>query len=574
MEKIILQIFVLVLMFFSLPVQAVTGKIGERANLETNENDSGLTGKAKEYYAKAIAGDAEAQYQLGDCYYSGEDVQKDYAEAVKWYLKAAAQGHTEAEYSLGFCYYNGYGVEENNDEAFRWLKIAADKGHGSAQYYLGRCYLGGYGVEENDEEALRWFKIAAANGNIRAQYYVGRCYFKGWGVAKDETEAVRWYRMVAEEGDSDAQFTLGECYSYGWGVNEDDVEATKWFRKAAEQGDARAQCELGTAYHLGAEYGVEENEEEAIKWYKKSAEQDCANAACCLGDIYFSKGNSLEGSQAYEAYAQSIEWYKKAIELDRDEEGDVYYSLTSYAYVEAAYNLGKMYYYGDGVEENEEEAHSWYEEYADLCNDPSPFYGEEEEVSLSREDLDAHEFNLSLMSAQEGDADAQFFVGLRYVNGQGVEKNDAEAVKWFLKAAQQGHSDAQYLVGVCYNQGIGVEQNYAEARKWYEKAIQSGNVKAQEKLNGLNSALFEGFWAENALHGVQLNLEYDRSNNTISGTLYGQEEICSGNGTVKGNTLNLSCSDGYTVTCTLSGGKLKIKVKSRYSNFGATLERN
>ena len=38
MEKIILQIFVLVLMFFSLPVQAVTGKIGERANLETNEN--------------------------------------------------------------------------------------------------------------------------------------------------------------------------------------------------------------------------------------------------------------------------------------------------------------------------------------------------------------------------------------------------------------------------------------------------------------------------------------------------------------------------------------------------------
>ncbi|MBR2147467.1 MAG: SEL1-like repeat protein [Muribaculaceae bacterium] len=452
--------------------------------------------------------------------------------------KSSCSRTIEAEYSLGFCYYNGYGVEENNDEAFRWFKIAADK------------------------------------GNSKAQYYTGKCYFNGWGVDKDKTEAVRWYRMAAEQGESEAQFRLGDCYSLGWGVVENKVEATKWFRKAAEQGDARAQCELGTAYHLGAEYGVEENEEEAIKWYKKSAEQDCAYAACCLGDIYFSKGNSLEGSQAYEAYAQSIEWYKKAIELDRDEEeeGDVYYSLSSLSYGEAAYNLGEMYYYGRGVEEDEEEAHSWYEEYADLCNDPSPFYGEVE--PSSPENLAAHEFGLLLTSAQEGDADAQFFVGLRYVNGQGVEKNDAEAVKWFLKAAQQGHSDAQYLVGVCYNKGLGVEQSYAEARKWYEKAIQSGNVKAQEKLNGLNSALFEGFWVENALHGVQLNLEYDRSNNTISGTLYGQEEICSGNGTVKGNTLNLSCSDGYTVTCTLSGGKLKIKVKSRYSNFGATLERN
>ena len=563
-----LHIIVMVVIAFSLP-QAIFSMVRENTYLGSNENDLGLTGKAKEYYTKAIAGDAEAQYQLGECYYSGEDVQKDYAEAVKWYLKAAAQGHTEAEYSLGFCYYNGYGVEENNDEAFRWFKIAADKGHGSAQYYLGRCYLGGYGVEENDEEALRWFKIAAANGNSRAQYYVGRCYFRGWGVAKDETEAVRWYRMAAEQGESEAQFKLGDCYSLGWGVVKNKVEATKWFRKAAEQGDARAQYELGTAYTFGAEYGVEENEEEAIKWYKKSAEQNCASAACSLGDIYYRRGFYNQ-----EAYTEAFKWYKKAIELDRDEEeeGDVYYSLSSLSYGEAAYNLGEMYYYGRGVEEDEEEAHSWYEEYADLCNNPSPFYGEVE--PSSPENLAAHEFGLLLMSAQEGDADAQFFVGLRYVNGQGVEKNDAEAVKWFLKAAQQGHSDAQYLVGVCYNQGIGVEQNYAEARKWYEKAIQSGNVKAQEKLNGLNSALFEGFWVENALHGVQLNLEYDRSNNTISGTLYGQEEICSGNGTVKGNTLNLSCSDGYTVTCTLSGGKLKIKVKSQYSNFSATLERN
>ena len=47
-------------------------------------------------YKKAEQGDAEAQYRLGSCYYNGDGVNEDKAEAVKWYRKAAEQGDSNA----------------------------------------------------------------------------------------------------------------------------------------------------------------------------------------------------------------------------------------------------------------------------------------------------------------------------------------------------------------------------------------------------------------------------------------------------------------------------------------------
>ena len=53
--------------------------------------------------AKAKQGDAGAQFMLGDCYYRGEGVEKDFAEAVKWYRKAAAQGDASAQLLTSLC---------------------------------------------------------------------------------------------------------------------------------------------------------------------------------------------------------------------------------------------------------------------------------------------------------------------------------------------------------------------------------------------------------------------------------------------------------------------------------------
>jgi TPR repeat protein len=66
----------------------------------------------------------------------------------------------------------------------------------------------------------------------------------------------------------------------------------------------------------------------------------------------------------------------------------------------------------------------------------------------------AKEFADLRAKAEKGDADAQGILGSTYNFGQGVDKDQAEAVKWFRKAAEQGEEDAQYNLGVCYGKGV------------------------------------------------------------------------------------------------------------------------
>ena len=73
-------------------------------------------------------------------------------------------------------------------------------------------------------------------------------------------------------------------------------------------------------------------------------------------------------------------------------------------------------------------------------------------------------------SAEQGDARAQVRLGRLYERGRSVERDYAEAIKWYRKAAEQGESYAQFRLGEFYETGCGVEQDYTEAVKWYRKA--------------------------------------------------------------------------------------------------------
>lgn len=84
--------------------------------------------------------------------------------------------------------------------------------------------------------------------------------------------------------------------------------------------------------------------------------------------------------------------------------------------------------------------------------------------------------------ADQGDAQAQFDIGIYYAKGLGGAKDDWEAAKWYRKAAEQGHADAQSNLGDCYDEGKGVEQNHSEAVKWYRKAACQGHAGAQFNL--------------------------------------------------------------------------------------------
>lgn len=61
--------------------------------------------------------------------------------------------------------------------------------------------------------------------------------------------------------------------------------------------------------------------------------------------------------------------------------------------------------------------------------------------------------------ADEGNAHAQFVLGLTYYAGQSVVQNYTEAAKWFRRAAEQGHADAQLSLALMYSEGWGVSRN-------------------------------------------------------------------------------------------------------------------
>jgi TPR repeat protein len=117
---------------------------------------------------KAEAGDAEAQFNLGNKYYHQVEVE-DFKEAVKWYQKAADQGHAGAQTSLGQMYRLGQGVKQDFEKAIKLHQKAADQGYARAQTRLGVMYGDGTGVEQNDVTAFAWWNIATTNGNQSAK---------------------------------------------------------------------------------------------------------------------------------------------------------------------------------------------------------------------------------------------------------------------------------------------------------------------------------------------------------------------------------------------------------------------
>jgi TPR repeat protein len=83
--------------------------------------------------------------------------------------------------------------------------------------------------------------------------------------------------------------------------------------------------------------------------------------------------------------------------------------------------------------------------------------------------------------------DAKFNLGVMYYQGKGVPQDYKTSIDWFKKAAEEGDSEAQFNLGFIYDNGYGVPENQEEAVKWYRKAANQGIVKAQNKLGEIYS---------------------------------------------------------------------------------------
>ena len=96
---------------------------------------------------------------------------------------------------------------------------------------------------------------------------------------------------------------------------------------------------------------------------------------------------------------------------------------------------------------------------------------------------DGKSFQETKTEAEKGSAQAQFSLGFMYRDGDGVPKDEAEAVKWFRKAADQGLANAQLNLGFMYYSGNNVVKDENEAYKWFLLAGAQGNEQAKKNIS-------------------------------------------------------------------------------------------
>ena len=237
------------------------------------------------------------------------------------------------------------------------------------------------------------------------------------GCSKSDFER---FREEAEKGNADAQVFIGNCYANGDGVAKDIGQAMSWYRKAAMNGHAQAQCDMGVRYLYGL--GVAKDEIEAYAYFSLAG-----------------SSNSL-ASQNLSFLQSKLSTDDRLLGLKRKKE------------------LQK--------EIAASESNKVVEGGQSRSNSDSPEEKLRKNTEFFRAEFVAHKAKAEL----QGDASAQYQLGVYYFNGYGVAMDVAESFKWYLKAAEQGHAGAQSAVGGCYYAGKGVAKDEVEAYAYWSLA--------------------------------------------------------------------------------------------------------
>ena len=92
-------------------------------------------------------------------------------------------------------------------------------------------------------------------------------------------------------------------------------------------------------------------------------------------------------------------------------------------------------------------------------------------------------------AAAQGNPRAQFDLGLMYLQGNGVVKNERLAFNYFHKAARKNHAEAKFQMGLSFAQGKGVRKQSQLARYWFKLAAKAGHPKAMAYLASIEKTL-------------------------------------------------------------------------------------
>lgn len=404
--------------------------------------------KVAEERPEETAGRSAAE-NLGVMYASGQGVARDYAEAARWYRRSAERGGPRGQFALGMFHLEGLGIPKNFDEAVKWLGLAAKQRFEQAQYALIFVFAEGFDTKPSAIEAAYWYTGRRISHEGEAAYHVGTFYSRGFSAWPDEQRVLAWlFRRRGIAADATSRY-LKQIYGQRWG---DQDEAVRWYRTGAEAGFVGAQVNLARV-HWDQE-GRYWNCAEAAKWTRLAAEKADPTAMVNLGMLYF------QGPRERVVIAMGIE-------MEDTENGIHVRNVVSGSPAEAA-----------GVRPDDF--------IVDVNGEDARKLGVQGIVDMVRA---TKEKEIALRLRRGDEAPRTFGVTPREVrfkcpgaDSAGLKRDPEEAVRWFEKASDRGNLTGLFYLAQAYRNGTGVPQDYKKALKLYERGASRGDWEAAQEI--------------------------------------------------------------------------------------------
>lgn len=254
-----------------------------RAVVDTVDGESIRINRTRmlEHYDAAVRRQsAYAARNLGEAYYEGRLVPKDYQKAYQYFEQAADWGMPIAHYSLGYMHEYGQGMPITLTEAAYHYRLAALEGNQEALRRLINFYLTGMGVSLDLDRAIFWMQQMVRQGNSRVMTHMCDILLRKQNYA----DVIPLLRQMTNSPDhfisGFAYDRLALCYERGLGVKANPGRAKKYNEQAIKRGNGSALTELAM------EQMRQGKKEEAIVTYLRAAPTS-PDAAYALGQMYY-----------------------------------------------------------------------------------------------------------------------------------------------------------------------------------------------------------------------------------------------------------------------------------------------
>ncbi|WP_224104970.1 tetratricopeptide repeat protein [Vreelandella aquamarina] len=436
-----------------LETSASQGDVGAMLQLASLYSPEGLLGDRSDQRIQwlqqaAQLGDQEAQARAGQALINAGE----YRLGISVLEKPARRGNVEAMTYLG----QALLAPENDvypqasSDAERWLSRAIEADSNDARLILGRALIEGRAGLDDLPRGIDLLEHAARNGDSLALAQLGALLMDDARVERQPAIAADYLKRGHELGHPWATQQLGAAYLEGRGVARDPTQGQQLLLEAAEQGQTGALRLLGEAYLSGEALPLQPERGQAL--LTQAAQAGDITAMTILGEAYLN--GSLEGDSS-----QGIRLISQAAE-----QGDGY----------AMVLLGRAYREGNGVTRDLYEARRWLTQ-AQAAGHSSAASA----LVYVQRDLGAEgDIDALIAAAQDGHPSAMANLGRAYLDGEGVNRDQAQAEHWLEQAYQADHAGAGALLGRLYLDRGESERGLA----YLETAVSRGHAGARQDL--------------------------------------------------------------------------------------------